>query len=123
MNTFKELHQAHPICEQGREIQSFPLQLQPGGDVEDRYYVVTGPWLVRQIRALKRGGAVYQLGWGTSEMWGPLIDDADLMQDMVKAFFLLLAESYLPPSIQDIMNPKQGGSWWPGPLKASQKGY
>ena len=67
------------------------------------YYVVTGPWLVCQILASKRGGAVDQLVWDTREMWGPLIEDADLMQDMLKAFFLQLAEGYLPPSIQDIM--------------------
>ena len=103
MKTLEELHPAHPICEQGREVPSFPLQSRPGGDAEDMYDVVTGPWLVRQIRASKRGGAVDQFGWDTREMWGPLIEDADLMQDMSKAFFRPLAEGYLPPSIRDIM--------------------
>ena len=65
--------------------------------------VVTGPWLVCQIRASKRGGAVDQFGWDTREMWDPLIEDSDLMQDMSKAFFQQLAEGYLPPSIRDIM--------------------
>ena len=49
------------------------------------FNVVTRPWLVRQIRASKRGGVVDQFGWDTKEMWGPLIEDADLMQDMLKA--------------------------------------
>ena len=56
------------------------------------YDVVTGPWLVRQIRASKRGGAVDQFSWDTRELWGPLIEDADLMQDVAKAFFRPLAE-------------------------------
>ena len=81
----------------------FPLQSQPGGDAEDMYDVVTGPWLVRQIRASKQGGAVDQFWWDTREMWGPLIEDADLMQDKAKAFFQPLEEGYLPPSMRDIM--------------------
>ena len=109
MKTLEELHQAHPICEQGQEIQLFPLQSQPGWDEEDMYNVVTGPWLVRQILASKRGRAVDQFGWDTREMWGPLIEDADLMQDMAKAFFQPLAEGYLTPSISNIM---AGGIWW-----------
>ena len=83
------------------------------------YYVVTGPWLVHQIQASKRGGAVDQLSWDTREMWGPLIEDADLMQDMLKAFSLPLAEGYLPPSIQDIM----AGGLLVALLKRPKKGH
>ena len=36
-------------------------------------------------------------------MRGPLDEDADLMQDMTRAFFQPLAEGYLSPSIRDIM--------------------
>ena len=54
MKTLEELHLAHPIFEQGREVLLFPLQSQPGRDAEDMYDVVTEPWLVLQIWASKR---------------------------------------------------------------------
>ena len=58
MKALEGLHPAHPICEQGQEVQLFPLPSQPGRDAEDMYDVITGPWLVCQVRALKWGGAV-----------------------------------------------------------------
>ena len=60
-----------------------------------------------------------QFVWHTCEMWGQLIDNRDLMVDVAKVLFLLLAEGYLPPSIQAVSDWRLSQSVFHPPFRLS----
>ena len=55
----------------------------------------------RLIENSKRGTAVDQWGWDSREMWAPLKDDPEVMDDMAETWALPVATGYLPPRYRD----------------------